>query len=719
MKNPSHPLGGRLLKIIAYSCFVVSVLAACSSDVTSTNPSESTAKLVPAIETELSTGISADTLSANFGQSQSAEKVAAMRTEVNSFFAKQRSNTVSVEQMQTTTVVVNAEALQLTGVLKPVYRFFNTNTGTHFFTISEVEKNVVQGLPNFSFEGPKFAAMQSAQPGLVPIYRFYNKVKGVHFFTVSAAEKDSVIANLSSIYNYEGESWYARATATPGWIPIYRMYNTSAGAHFYTSSAVERANILATLPQFNDEGIGYYVRPDSALVTSVSPFVANLNNPTLFTVTGSGLPLTAVLKIQDATCLPPTNISYTGFQQICTPQTSTGNKTITVQRDNTVGSTMIDDMGTVWVSGGAAAVGTQLDTGITPAQCYQSGNDSLVSCSSAAALALNDKQDGHIGRDVTDFSIGDGQLGFSYSAVPGGCVKDNVTGLTWEVKTNDGGLRDMWHAYTNYDNLASPQFYDGFSYINPTQVQIDAGTNSVGFVNEVNAASLCGYTDWRLPTSQELQGIVDFGRPTPGYVIESGWFPNTWGTSFWSSTAYGSLAENALRVGFYEANISGSRNRSTNQPVRLVRGAAPVIPVRYTYSADGSEVMDAKTGLTWQRCSLGQTWSGSTCTGTASSLTHENALVQAKAQAIASGKGWYLPNVKELTSIQQVAESTIGTSIDLTAFPATSQSIYWTSTPVTPYVYSAWWVNFASNNNSYFNYRYNSLRVRLVRATTP
>jgi hypothetical protein len=42
---------------------------------------------------------------------------------------------------------------------EPVYRFYNTATGTHFYTISESEKtSVIQHMPSFVYEGPKFYA---------------------------------------------------------------------------------------------------------------------------------------------------------------------------------------------------------------------------------------------------------------------------------------------------------------------------------------------------------------------------------------------------------------------------------------------------------------------------------------------------------------------------------------------------------------------------------
>lgn len=135
---------------------------------------------------------------------------------------------------------------------------------------------------------------------------------------------------------------------------------------------------------------------------------------------------------------------------------------------------------------------------------------------------------------------------------------------------------------------------------------------------------------------------------------------------------------------------------------------------RYTYTASGGEVNDTKTGLTWRRCSEGQIWSGSTCTGTPADYTHEQALAQAKAQA--GTAGWRLPNVKELASIANKAFAR--PAIDSTAFPGTPSEYYWSSTPY-PFnfgsLYFAYAVDFTDGGVYPFG-RDNSLTlVRLVR----
>ena len=50
--------------------------------------------------------------------------------------------------------------------------------------------------------------MTTPVAGGATIYRFYNVKTGVHFYTASAEERDEVIATLSHIYRYEGEAYY-------------------------------------------------------------------------------------------------------------------------------------------------------------------------------------------------------------------------------------------------------------------------------------------------------------------------------------------------------------------------------------------------------------------------------------------------------------------------------------------------------------------------------
>ena len=145
---------------------------------------------------------------------------------------------------------------------KRVERFYNKNSGTHFYTISAYEKNYLRtDFPTvFNDEGAPFAASTTTAAGLNPVHRFYNLNLGVYFYTISASERAFVAANLPQM-RYEGIAWYANATSVAGTVPLYRFYNRDKGVHFYTVSAAERDSVIANLPQMNYEGIAYYVLP--------------------------------------------------------------------------------------------------------------------------------------------------------------------------------------------------------------------------------------------------------------------------------------------------------------------------------------------------------------------------------------------------------------------------------------------------------------------------
>jgi hypothetical protein len=97
--------------------------------------------------------------------------------------------------------------------LSPVYRFWSPVSSCHFYTISEDEKdNLVANYSYFwTYEGIAFYAFpEGAQPvGTLPLYRFWSPVSSSHFYTISEDEKDWLIANHPSFWTYEGTAFYA------------------------------------------------------------------------------------------------------------------------------------------------------------------------------------------------------------------------------------------------------------------------------------------------------------------------------------------------------------------------------------------------------------------------------------------------------------------------------------------------------------------------------
>jgi hypothetical protein len=137
--------------------------------------------------------------------------------------------------------------------------------------------------------------------------------------------------------------------------------------------------------------------------------------------------------------------------------------------------------------------------------------------------------------------------------------------------------------------------------------------------------------------------------------------------------------------------------------------SCPSWPTAQRFAINGAEVTDNRTGLVWARCSVGQSWSGSTCTGSATTHTHEAALALAQAAT-----GWRLPNVKELASLAD--KGCQSPAIDSTAFPNTPSGWFWSSSPYVGDSYNAWGVYFGNGGVDLINRNYYGL-VRLVRAS--
>jgi hypothetical protein len=290
-------------------------------------------------------------------------------------------------------------------------------------------------------------------------------------------------------------------------------------------------------------------------ITDVTPQVATVNVPVTLEVTGNNLPATVVLSMADATCETPQSVTSAGFSAVCTALTS-GSKVLTIRTNTTAnGGTVIDATRFVEVASAFIVTATgKPHTGITANQCFATGGSTLLACSQPDALALNGQQDGH---RASINAMGYSQVG-SYPVTS--CVKDNITGLIWEGK-EASGTRAFDHSYTNYHS----------SYYG-TQTQMDAATNTYGYVAAVNAKALCGYTDWRLPTADELQSIVDYSKPDPGPTINTTWFPLTRSAWYWSSSPNVGYSYGAWSVNFGNGYVD-SNGRSYGSAVRLVRAS--------------------------------------------------------------------------------------------------------------------------------------------------
>jgi Protein of unknown function (DUF1566) len=344
------------------------------------------------------------------------------------------------------------------------------------------------------------------------------------------------------------------------------------------------------------------------------------------------------------------------------------------------------------------------DTGAT--RCIDADGIVLASCAGTG-------QDGEFGRDVTHNDPSDGIAGFRFRRVCNSgeyagngscpaepvlgpaaddwaCTADMVTGFIWEVKTTDGGLRDMNKAYTNDDTLAR-----------------GTATDLTGYIPAVNATGLCGASDWRAPIDNELMSIVNFNTRAPGPMIGWNFFPNTVAGPYWSSTVsgrIGGLVEGARllrRPPFWATSFATAEyvpmDTYMQAHARLVRTAARPIAPRFVVSADEEVVTDTWTRLEWRACVEGRTLVAGTgtCAGTALLTDWAGAL----AAANAAGNGWRLPNIKELNSLtdrEQFVPPTLAYTFGDKA-PYTLPSYrWWSSTPVTGGGGAAWAIEFSA-----------------------
>jgi len=253
-------------------------------------------------------------------------------------------------------------------------------------------------------------------------------------------------------------------------------------------------------------------------------------------------------------------------------------------------------------------------------------------------------------------------------------VRDNVTGLIWEVKTDEGSIHDE---DTMYD------WDDAVSYCEDL--------------------SLGGFSDWRLPTVIELSFLIARERYDPS--INTTYFPNTVSDDYWSSTTSASVPGYVWYVDFYDGYMAlVGKSYGGSSHVRAVRGGQCGPFDNFVDNGDGT-VTNTDTGLMWQK---------DTAPGT---YNWQDALSYCEKLILAEYDDWRLPNVNELQSL--VDYSRYNPSINTNFFPDTVSSTdipspaYWSSTT---YVYDnedVWKVYF---NTGGLNHGYKSgYYVRAVR----
>jgi hypothetical protein len=143
------------------------------------------------------------------------------------------------------------------------------------------------------------------------------------------------------------------------------------------------------------------------------------------------------------------------------------------------------------------------------------------------------------------------------------CVLENNKSLVWEVKSESEGIQYALNTYTWFDGVSGRE-NGSFS----KNCYWGKNCNTQSYIEDINKAELCTYSDWRLPTKDELNSIKYYWGDSD-ILIDSNFFPNTQMGTYWTSESKILLA---WEIPFF---IGGSevRDKTTGTFVRLVRSA--------------------------------------------------------------------------------------------------------------------------------------------------
>jgi hypothetical protein len=149
----------------------------------------------------------------------------------------------------------------------PVYRFWSPVLESHFFTTGADEKQTMIDLFSsiWTLEGiAYFTPGDNSNPDAVPVYRFWSPAFSSHFYTISEAEKDMLLRDFPNVWTLDGIAFYAfpEGRQPVDACPVYRFWSGVLNSHFYTTSETERDNLVKNFPDiWAFEGVAWYAYP--------------------------------------------------------------------------------------------------------------------------------------------------------------------------------------------------------------------------------------------------------------------------------------------------------------------------------------------------------------------------------------------------------------------------------------------------------------------------
>lgn len=150
------------------------------------------------------------------------------------------------------------------------------------------------------------------------------------------------------------------------------------------------------------------------------------------------------------------------------------------------------------------------------------------------------------------------------------CVEDTNNGLLWEVKDNNGGLRDKSNSYSWYN----PTSEQSEGIVDGGRCKGDIQCDTYAYINALNAQNFCGHADWRLPTLIEIQQLVELEKKNNGATINTDMFPHTESSWYWTASSNESQPEYAWYV-LFRNGVKLNDLKERPKHIRLVRSSTP------------------------------------------------------------------------------------------------------------------------------------------------
>jgi hypothetical protein len=327
------------------------------------------------------------------------------------------------------------------------------------------------------------------------------------------------------------------------------------------------------------------------------------------------------------------------------------------------------------------------DTGQT--KCYDDGL-SVITCPSPGQDLYGQDANYSINpMSYTKLDSGGNELPDSASTWT--MVRDNVTGLTWEMKMN----KDRVPNYN--DPHDADNTYTWYDPTDPYPGTPGNGTDTKDFIDALSNANFGGYSDWRLPTLKELASIVNVENRNNN--INGTYFPNTQSSFYWSSTSHAKNLDAIWGLSFDSGSCSAQYAEFSSIVGYVLAVHGGQSNPTFVDNNNGT-VTDTSTGLMWQQDTSDYP------------MIWKDALSYCENSTLAGYTDWRLPTKKELQSLMDF--SRYNPAINTMYFPNTASDYYWSSTTGDWNASFAWYVNFGYGFDRFCDKSQNNY-VRAVR----